>query len=59
MVPWVGLQCVVVVFPDHTHFSNPKKFTHIIIFLNLYITVRVVLPLVVLEEALMVKSLCK
>ena len=19
-VPWVGLQCVVVVFPDHTHF---------------------------------------
>ena len=20
MVPWVGLQCVIVVFPDHTHF---------------------------------------
>ena len=19
MVPWVGLQCVIVVFPDHTH----------------------------------------
>ena len=19
MVPWVGLQCVMVVFPDHTH----------------------------------------
>ena len=19
-VPWVGLQCVIVVFPDHTHF---------------------------------------
>ena len=21
MVPWVGLQCMIVVFPDHTHFS--------------------------------------
>ena len=20
MVPWVSLQCVIVVFPDHTHF---------------------------------------
>ena len=20
VVPWVGLQCVIVVFPDHTHF---------------------------------------
>ena len=20
MVPWAGLQCVIVVFPDHTHF---------------------------------------
>ena len=20
MVPWVDLQCVIVVFPDHTHF---------------------------------------
>ena len=20
-VPWVGLQCVIVVFPDHTHLS--------------------------------------
>ena len=20
MVPWVGLQCVIKVFPDHTHF---------------------------------------
>ena len=19
MVPWIGLQCVIVVFPDHTH----------------------------------------
>ena len=19
-VPWVGLQCVILVFPDHTHF---------------------------------------
>ena len=21
-MPWVGLQCVIVVFPDHTHFLN-------------------------------------
>ena len=21
-VPWAGLQCVFVVFPDHTHFST-------------------------------------
>ena len=21
-VPWVGLQCVIVVFPDHTHFEE-------------------------------------
>ena len=21
-VPWVGLQCVIVVFPDHTHFET-------------------------------------
>ena len=20
MVPWAGLQCVILVFPDHTHF---------------------------------------
>ena len=28
-VPWVGLQCVIVVFPDHTHlpfyYRNGKK----------------------------------
>ena len=26
-VPWVGLQCVIVVFPDHTHllFGKPSK----------------------------------
>ena len=25
MVPWVGLQCVIVVFPDHTYllFGSP------------------------------------
>ena len=22
MVPWVGLQCMIVVFPDHTHFLS-------------------------------------
>ena len=24
-VPWAGLQCVIVVFPDHTHLSFAKK----------------------------------
>ena len=24
-VPWVGLQCVIVVFPDHTHFLFKRK----------------------------------
>ena len=22
MVPWVGMQCVIVVFPGHTHFLH-------------------------------------
>ena len=22
LVSWAGLQCVIVVFPDHTHFSD-------------------------------------
>ena len=27
-VPWIGLQCVIVVFPDHTHLliNNQKYF---------------------------------
>ena len=31
-VPWVGLQCVVVVFPDHTHllFVYLKHFKRLI-----------------------------
>ena len=24
MVPWAGLQCVIVVFPDHTHLNFKK-----------------------------------
>ena len=24
-VPWVGLQCVIVVFPDHTHLLSDEK----------------------------------
>ena len=23
-MPWVGLQCVIEVFPDHTHFLSSK-----------------------------------
>ena len=26
-VPWVGLQCVIVVFPDHNHFLNTSCAT--------------------------------
>ena len=25
MVPWVGLQCVIVVFPDHTHKQSDQE----------------------------------
>ena len=33
-MPWVGLQCVIVVFPDHTHllfvcYENVQLLTHI------------------------------
>ena len=24
-VPWVGLQCVIVVFPDHTHYFLTRR----------------------------------
>ena len=27
MVPWVGLRCVIVVFPDHTHFLWVSMFS--------------------------------
>ena len=29
-VPWVGLQCVIVIFPDHTHllFSIDLRLSH-------------------------------
>ena len=34
MVPWAGLRCVIVVFPDHTHlFFVTYKTTEKIIFL--------------------------
>ena len=32
-VPWVGLQCVIVVFPDHTHllfYKQTSRLSHII-----------------------------
>ena len=25
MVPWVGMQCVILAFPDHTHFLFAKS----------------------------------
>ena len=28
MVPWVGLQCVIVIFPDHTHLRFPSCTSH-------------------------------
>ena len=27
MEPWVGLQCVIVVFPDHTHLLLDERFS--------------------------------
>ena len=29
MVPWVGLQCVIVVFPDHTHLLFKDTVDHL------------------------------
>ena len=36
MVPWVGLQCVIVAFPAHTHllFGLLQKFTSAVVMHN-------------------------
>ena len=31
MVSWVGLQCVIVLFPDHSHLLFVKKFDKLVI----------------------------
>ena len=35
MVPWIGLQCAIVIFPDHTHFlfimQNSDSFYYFIV----------------------------
>ena len=28
-VPWVGLHCMIVVFPDHTHFLGEHHVTYV------------------------------
>ena len=33
-VPWVGLQCVIVVFPDHTHLLYQPKINMFLLFLR-------------------------
>ena len=30
-VPWVGQQCVIVVFPDHTYVFSDRKHRYVII----------------------------
>ena len=38
-MPWVGLQCVIVVFPDHTHLLlDTSKFSRSVITVDLSIT---------------------
>ena len=32
-VPWVGLQCVIVVFPDHTHLHFDIVISHLVEFI--------------------------
>ena len=27
-MPWVGLQCVIVAFPGHTHFLSVKELSY-------------------------------
>ena len=34
-VPWVGLQCVIVVFPDHIHFFFIYKSCFILVYVAL------------------------
>ena len=34
-LPWVGLLCVIVVFPDHTHLLFDPDFTDLVIWNNL------------------------
>ena len=36
MVPWVGLHCVIVVFPDHTHLLLDVSITHGIVSSKFY-----------------------
>ena len=31
-VPWVGLQCVIVIFPDHTHLLFKRQCNHLCIY---------------------------
>ena len=33
-VPWVGLQFVIVEFPDHTHFSEERNTIYLYFFAN-------------------------
>ena len=35
MVLWVGLQCVVVKIPDHTHFLRVQTALHISIYVRI------------------------
>ena len=39
-MPWVGLQCVIVVFPDHTHLlfmaSEPKTNLKLLKYANTF-----------------------
>ena len=37
-VPWIGLQCVVVLFPDHTHLLLEVMTMKIIYSLPLFVT---------------------
>ena len=37
-VPWIGLQCVIVVFPGHTHLLiDEDKFTYFVLSLRVRI----------------------
>ena len=36
-VPWVGLQCVIVVFPDHNHLHFPTdRFKAVVLWLLIH-----------------------
>ena len=55
-VPWVGLQCVIVVFPDHNHLHLPTDRFQAVVMLMIYCLMFI--PLFVGVLCFVLVSLC-